>query len=200
MESTTPAVQTPQVVYVEKKSNGLGTAALVLGILAILFSWIPFVNVVSIPLALIALGLGIGGIVKARKVGIGMVRTVIGVVLALGSFATFAVVNSAAVIAVDDAVTSVNEALNVADKVEITLGEATTDEFSTTLPVSISNVSEETVSVWVTIAATSPDGSEQYGTSQAIVNDLSAGQKANAEAMFVEDIPSDAKFTITDVM
>jgi hypothetical protein len=201
-QTTTPATaDAAQIVYVVKKSNGLGTGALVLGILAIVFAWIPFLNVVSIPLALIAIGLGIGGIVKARKVQTGMVKTVIGIVLALGSFATFAVVNSAAVSAVDEAVTAVNEAMNVADKVDVTLGNAATDDFgTTTLPVTITNVSQETVSVWVSISATSPDGSEQYGTADAIVNDLTAGQKANEEALFLDGIPSDAVFTITDVM
>lgn len=203
MEHTTtptPTADAAQIVYVEKKSNGLGTGALVLGILAIVFAWIPLLNVVSIPLALIAIGLGIGGIFKARKVQTGMVKTVIGIVLALGSFATFTVVNSAAVSAVDEAVTAIDEAMNVADKVDITLGNAATDDFGTTLPVTITNVSEETVSVWVSISATSPDGSEQYGTADASVNDLTAGQMANEEALFLDDIPSDAVFTITDVM
>lgn len=197
---TAPTAEAPQVIYVEKKSNGWGTASLVLGILALTFSWIPLLNMVSIPLALVALAVGIGGLVKARKIRTGMVKTVIGMVLALVSVGTFFVVTSATVNAVDEAVTSIEEAMNVSDKVDIVLGTPSSDEFGTTLPVTITNTSVETVSPWVTVAATSPDGSEQYETSSVIVNDLDAGQKATEDAVFIEDLPADAVFTITDVM
>ncbi|HEX6446541.1 MAG TPA: DUF4352 domain-containing protein [Streptosporangiales bacterium] len=47
--------------------NGLGTASLVTGILAIVFSWIPFAGFLSYPLALVGIGTGAGGIGKARR-------------------------------------------------------------------------------------------------------------------------------------
>lgn len=50
-----------------KQGNGLGVAALVVGIIAILGSWIPFLNVFSIILGFIALGLAIGGLVVSKK-------------------------------------------------------------------------------------------------------------------------------------
>lgn len=47
-------------VHAQKRTNGLGVAALVLGILACLTAWIPIIGLVSIPVAV--LGLVFGGI------------------------------------------------------------------------------------------------------------------------------------------
>lgn len=53
-----------------KKTNGKAVAALILGILALLGSWIPFANIVSILMGIAALILGILG-VKAARSGVG---------------------------------------------------------------------------------------------------------------------------------
>jgi hypothetical protein len=50
-----------------KRGNGLGIAALVVGIVAIIGSWIPIFNVFSLVFGFVALGLGIGGLVMSRK-------------------------------------------------------------------------------------------------------------------------------------
>lgn len=55
--------------------NGLGVAALVLGIIASLTCWIPIVGLLGIPLAVIGIILGIIGFLIAligRKSGVGM--------------------------------------------------------------------------------------------------------------------------------
>ena len=48
-----------KIEIVNDKRSGLGTASMVLGIIAIIGSWIPFLNVFSMLLAIIGLGLGI---------------------------------------------------------------------------------------------------------------------------------------------
>ena len=58
-----------------KSTNGLGIAALVLGIIAVLTCWIPFVGILGIPLAVLGLLFGIIGFLIAligRKSGVGM--------------------------------------------------------------------------------------------------------------------------------
>lgn len=50
-----------------KKTSGLGIASLVLGIIAIIGSWVPILNNVSFLLAIVGLVLGIVGIVSIRK-------------------------------------------------------------------------------------------------------------------------------------
>lgn len=47
--------------------NGLGVASMVVGIIAIIGSWIPLVNFFSLILGIVALGLGIGGLVVSRN-------------------------------------------------------------------------------------------------------------------------------------
>ena len=52
MDNTTSPAPVQQIVMVEKPRNGLATASLVLGILALVFSFIPFVNTISLVLAI----------------------------------------------------------------------------------------------------------------------------------------------------
>lgn len=52
-------------------SNGIAIAALVLGILGLLASFIPFVNWFTSPLPLLGVGLGIAGLSKAKKINVG---------------------------------------------------------------------------------------------------------------------------------
>lgn len=56
--------------YVQVQSNGMAVASLVLGILSILFVWIPFVGLVSWILAPIGLVLGL--VALGKPVGRGM--------------------------------------------------------------------------------------------------------------------------------
>ena len=69
-------VQNPQGQYTQpaptpQKKSGLGIASLVLGIIAIVGSWIPILNNISFLLAIIGLILGIVGIVSIRKGKVG---------------------------------------------------------------------------------------------------------------------------------
>jgi hypothetical protein len=67
-----------------KKSNGFGVTALVLGILALVGSAIPFVNYVTGPLAFIGLALGIVGIgVKGRPKAAAIAGTIIAAIALL---------------------------------------------------------------------------------------------------------------------
>jgi hypothetical protein len=73
-------------------SNGLGIAALVLGILAILFAFIPIVGIASYPLAIVGVVLGLVGLGRVRtgrsSRGItlaGLIASVLGLVLVIVS-------------------------------------------------------------------------------------------------------------------
>jgi hypothetical protein len=57
----------PPTGYGRSPSNGLGIAALVFGIVAILGSWIPFVNIVSMVLAIIGIIVGIMALRKVKR-------------------------------------------------------------------------------------------------------------------------------------
>jgi hypothetical protein len=87
-----------------QKGSGLAVAALVLGIIALVFCWIPFLNVLSIILGLIGLGLGVPaliGALRSRRAGKGM--AIAGVVLATVAIIASIAISAAATKAVDDA-------------------------------------------------------------------------------------------------
>lgn len=79
------AAQTP-------RGRGLGVAALVLGIIAVVFSWIPFVNVIGIIGGFVGIALGFVGVFVSHRV-----MSVVGMGLALlGVIVGFVVTNAAA--------------------------------------------------------------------------------------------------------
>lgn len=55
----------------QQGSNGLAIAALVTGIIGLLLSWIPFVNVLALVLGIVAVGTGIAGVRRTRAPGVG---------------------------------------------------------------------------------------------------------------------------------
>ena len=64
-----PNPPAPPAVPGEKRRSGLGAAALVLALLAMLFGWVPILGLVMIPPALLAILLGVVGFVAAVVTG-----------------------------------------------------------------------------------------------------------------------------------
>ena len=62
-----PPVQPPQPFVQPKKGAGLAIASMVLGIIALLLSWVPVINNLAAVLAVVGLGLGIPALVRARR-------------------------------------------------------------------------------------------------------------------------------------
>jgi hypothetical protein len=91
----------PQAVA--KPTNGLATASFVIGLIAIIGSWIPVLNIGSLVLAGVALIMALIALGRARKnggVGVGM--SITGLVLALATAIVAPVVNLAAIEAVEE--------------------------------------------------------------------------------------------------
>ncbi len=94
INTTSPSAVTPS------GSNGLATTALILGIIGVILSWIPIVNVVGLILDITAVILGAIGMVKAKKSGKGKAVAIIGIILGvigIGMFIYIAFVVAAAV-------------------------------------------------------------------------------------------------------
>lgn len=99
--------------------KGLAIAALVLGIFALLFSWIPFLNFFTGIAAVVGLILGIIAIVKAVKgTAGGKVMAIVGTSLAALALILGTVVNTAVVSAIDDATPSSEPAPVVVEETE----------------------------------------------------------------------------------
>lgn len=78
------------------RGNGMATAALVLGILTIVFAFIPVAGIfVAIPLGVIALGLGIPGLIVSGKRRSGRGTSIAGMVLAVLAFILAGVMTAA---------------------------------------------------------------------------------------------------------
>ena len=87
-----------------KGSNGLATAGFVLGLLGLLASWIPVLNIVGMILGVIGAVLAAVGLVKSKKTGAGKGFAITGLVLGVLAVIIAIVVNVAFVNAVDEAV------------------------------------------------------------------------------------------------
>lgn len=110
-------VQPPaQPVYVKAPSNGLATAALVLGIIGTVLAFIPFIGGFGAFLGGVAIALAIAGFIGSRKHGVGRGKSIAGFVLGLASIIIFFVVTAATVAAVDSAVNEIDKEIKKAEK------------------------------------------------------------------------------------
>jgi hypothetical protein len=123
-----------------KRKNGLGTAALVVGIIAIVGSWIPFFNVISLVLGIVALGLAIGGLLMSRK-GRPKGTSIAGLILAAITIIIFVAMYGTAAAVVDNAF---DQALDEAvEDLQSTQEELTQEEPVVEEPVVEEPVAEE---------------------------------------------------------
>lgn len=110
-------VQPPaQPVYVTAPSNGLATAALVLGIIGTVLAFIPFIGGFGAFLGGVAIALAIAGFIVSRKHGVGRGKSIAGLVLGLASIIIFFMVTAATVAAVDTAVNEIDKEIKKAEK------------------------------------------------------------------------------------
>ena len=82
--------------YVQPQSNGLAVASLVLGILSIVFVWIPFVGLISWILAPVGLVLGLVALSKPFGRGMAIAGTVCSGVGLLGCIGWVVLIGAAA--------------------------------------------------------------------------------------------------------
>lgn len=82
--------------YVQPQSNGLAVASLVLGILSILFVWIPFIGLVSWILAPIGLVLGLVALNKPSGKGMAIAGAICSGVGLLGCIGWVVLIGAAA--------------------------------------------------------------------------------------------------------
>ncbi len=86
------------------EGNGLAIAGLVLGILALIVSFIPIVNVIVWPLAILGLIFGGVGLAKSKKAGKGKGASITALVTSILSIVLFFVMNAVFFKAVDEVV------------------------------------------------------------------------------------------------
>lgn len=198
-----------KVEIVDDKRSGLATASMVLGIIAVIGCWVPFLNIFSIIMAVIGLGLGIPALIvylKKKKGSLG--KTIAGLVLCLITVIIGISMNISAGKAVDNALDELNgdktqEILQ--NEIEVTFGKYVTDgnEYYETgkLEVTIKNKTNESQSYTVNVEALDNDG-VRISTSAILVSNLAAGQSVKEDAFTfdnVEKLKTAASFKVYEV-
>ena len=111
MTNTPVQPHTGQPVYVKAPSNGLATAALVLGIIGMVLAFIPLIGAFGAFIGGVGCALAIAGFLVARKRGVGKGKSIAGFVLGVASILTFFLVTAATVAAVDTAVNEIDKSI-----------------------------------------------------------------------------------------
>ncbi len=173
----------------ENKQSGFATAGLVLGIIGIVFSFIPIINNFAFALGVLALIFGIISLIKKANTG----KAVAGVILGILSIVITLSMQSAFSKAIDETQKTLDEVSEDLDKaagnsteeilkkeINVTLGNfnATTDEYGITdseLDVTVKNITNKRKSYSIHIEAIDADG-KRIDEDYVYANDLNAGQ------------------------
>jgi hypothetical protein len=122
-----PAPQPPA----PKGSNGLATAGFVLGLLGLLGSWIPVLNIVGIILGVLGAVLAAVGLARSKKVSAGKGLAIAGLVMGVLAVIFAIAINAVFVDAVDDAIDDADKSTHSTVSADpSTSGEATKDDTS----------------------------------------------------------------------
>ena len=177
---------------VETKKSGFGTAGLVLGIIAMVISFIPFINTFAYIMGILALIFGIVALAKKASKGPAVAALILGIL----SIAMTASINKSAVDVISGAVNQLNVDFAtmggertdeiLINSLEVNIGNFEAIDrgygfFDTKLPVTLRNKTNETKSFSVQIEAVNTDGS-RISTDYVYANNLTAGQSQNFEA------------------
>lgn len=172
--------------------SGLAIAGFVLGVVAILGSWIPILNNLAFPLAILALifgVIGLVGVVRGKKSGKGLaiaaiVVSIIGIVVVLATQSMYSAALDEASNQLEVMDGSATEEL-LQTAVDVEIGQFSADESSgypeTELPVTVTNKADETHSYTIQLEAVNADGS-RISDEYIYANDLAAGQSEDFES------------------
>lgn len=182
--------------------QGLAVAALVLGILALLSTWIPLLGLFLLVLSLAAIGLGIFALVqisRGRARGRGL--AIAGIILGLVSVVVSILVNVLAYRAVDAFVSDVSSSLSSdptggtageatsgpgvssGEGAEVSLGTPSGSARMSSVPVTVTNTSDEQATFTVLVDAVT-DGTVVQ-TSPAVAAALEPGATTTSTATFL---------------
>lgn len=174
------------------EKSGFATAALVLGIIGVVLSFIPIINNAAFVLGVLALIFAIVALVKKR----GGATAIVALVLAIASMGITLAMQKSVGDALDKAGEEINKTVDdmsgnntediLNNDVQVDLGEFTVNEdeygfASSKVIVSVKNKLDERKSFSIQIEAIDADGT-RIDEDTVYVNDLNAGQSQDFEA------------------
>lgn len=169
----------------ENKKVALAIVSLVLGIIGLIFSFIPILNNISFIMGVIGIVFGIVALLTHHKRGL----TIAGLVACILSCGITLALQASWSKSIDEMNQSLDDAMGentddiLGKDVDVQIGTFTTesDEYgisSTELPVTVVNLMDESASFTVQVEAVNPDGS-RLATDYVYANNLGAGQSMN---------------------
>lgn len=190
--------------------NGIVTAGFVLGIIAIVCSFIPFVNNLAFIMGVLAIIFGLIGIIKKASKGKAIAALVLGILSCAITLIMQEAFSNAIDEAVDDATASMDaiisdmdgsnteELLGTAVNVELGTFESATDEYgivSTRLPVTVTNLTDESKSFDIHLESVDTSGN-RIAEDYVYENSLGAGQSVSEDAF--EYLDADTAAAVAD--
>lgn len=180
------------------KKSGLATAGLVLGIIGLVFSFIPIISYFSIVMGILAFIFGLISVCKKEKIGM----SIAGIILGIAAVAVAIVMTVSVASGINDAINDLDNIMSDAasnmndisgentdeilkNNVDVTFGKFQykegdfIDEYK--LPVTVKNKSSEKKSFSIKIEAVD-DAGNRIDEDTVFVNDLNAGQKKDTTA------------------
>lgn len=182
----------------ERTKVGLAVTGLVLGVIGLVFSIIPIVNNLAFFIGIIAVVFGVIALITKNKKGLsiaGIVCGVLAIVITLVLQASWSKALDDATDELNDNMDEISENLDNAtgENTEQLLGTAvnvdlgtisiSTDEYgfvTSSLPVTVTNISSETSSFSITVEAVNADGS-RLATDYVYADSLASNQSMTSE-------------------
>lgn len=180
----------------KNQKSGFAVTALVLGIIGIVLSFIPIINTGAFILGILALIFGVVGLLTHNKKGMCIAGIIIGILAMVISFQ----MQSAFSKALDETTASLEESSNELQEslddmtgdnteellgtvVDVALGEFSAEDqgyglYDTKLPVTVTNLTEESKSFSIQVEAVDDSGN-RVGTDYIYANSLGAGQSCD---------------------
>ena len=176
----------------EIKKSGLASAALVLGIIAIVLSFIPIINNAAFVLGVLAVIFGLIPLMKKRRIAIAIVAIVLGILSVVITLAMQKSVGDALDKVGDEISTSLDNSTGkntddiLKNDVQVDLGAFTVTEGefgiqSSKLVVTVTNKTVEQQSFSIKIEAIDAEG-KRIDDDTVYANDLGAGQSQDFDA------------------
>ncbi len=161
----------------DSSKNSAATAAMVLGIIAISIAWLPFVVVLGVIAAALALAFGIAGVRRAGSSGVGRGRAVVGLITGASALvaAALGVVLTLLVLDVYDAYAEPGP-----NEVEITSCAIAGSRATAT--GTLTNLGDETADFSVLVGFVRTGTDNPHRTSRIVLDDVEPGRPSPFEA------------------
>ena len=154
-------------------TNSPATAAMVLGIIAVTIAWLPFIVVLGVIAAVLALAFGLVGVRRARPDGIGRSRAVVGLVTGTSALLVASLGVFLTVIVADVYDDYLNPGPNEAAITSCELAGS-----RATAAGSLTNLGDETADFSVLVGFVRSNTDNPHRTSRALLDDVEPGASA----------------------